>query len=262
MFERVGDQMHGAKSQYPLRIATSELDRMSIEEGISQPLARVVVIIPALNEARSLPLVLAALPRSVHVIVVDNGSSDETAEVARRCGATVVDESVRGYGSACLGGLSYLDGAISAGQLPEPHVIAFLDADFSDHPELLPTLVEPVLSGEADIVIGARTPNLRESGGMPPQAVFGNWLACRLMRVLFRTTYRDLGPFRAIEYSALQKLKMRDRGFGWTVEMQIKAARHKLRSLEIPVPYRCRIGKSKISGTVLGTIRVEPRFST
>jgi hypothetical protein len=134
-------------------------------------------------------------------------------------------------------------------------VIAFLDADYSDRPELLPSLVEPILRGDADLVLGSRMLGKREPDAMPPQAVFGNRLACMLMHILFRARYTDLGPFRAIEYQALLMLHMRDRGFGWTVEMQIKAARHGLRIIELPIPYRKRIGKSKISGTLLGTIR-------
>lgn len=255
MLKQLGNEKHGAESHHPIGADVSESHGTSPEKGIHRPLACVVVIIPALNEARSLPLVLAALPDSVRVVVVDNGSTDETAEVAKRHGATVVWEPTRGYGSACLGGLSYLERAVLSGQLSEPRVVVFVDADYSDHPELLPRLVEPVLSGAAEFVIGVRLPSLRESGAMPPQAAFGNWLACRLMRILFRATYHDLGPFRAIEYGALRRLNMCDRGFGWTVEMQIKAVRNQLRFREIPVPYRCRIGKSKISGTVLGTIR-------
>jgi hypothetical protein len=214
----------------------------------------VVVIIPALNEEESLPRVLADLPKSVDVVVVDNGSTDATADLARRGGATVLKEPIRGYGSACLCGLGHVELSVRSGRAA-PRVIAFLDADYSDHPELLPDLVDPILSGQAEMVLGSRMMGKREAGAMPPQAVFGNRLACLLMRFLFRTTYTDLGPFRALDYAALQQLGMRDRGFGWTVEMQIKAARHGLRIVELPVPYRRRIGKSKISGTLLGTIR-------
>lgn len=254
MIDRVRPELYCAKSHDQILRAPSE----GVESsglGAGPPwITGVVVVIPALNEADSLPLVLADLPPRVHVIVVDNGSTDATAEVARRFRATVVHEPVRGYGSACLRGLSYLETAIRAGDCPEPRVVAFLDADYSDHPELLPMLVEPVLSGQAEFVVGSRMRGHREAGAMPPQAVFGNWLACLLMRVIFRTSCSDLGPFRAIDYASLRQLDMRDRGFGWTVEMQIKAARRKLRFLEIPVPYRCRVGKSKISGTLLGTV--------
>lgn len=214
----------------------------------------VVVIIPALNEAKSLPLVLGDLPPVRRVIVVDNGSTDRTADVAARCGATVVSEPRRGYGAACLRGLSEI-AARQAGGEPAPHVIAFLDADYSDHPELLPQLVAPILSGHADFVLGSRLLGRREPGAMPPQSVFGNRFACLLMRLLFRARYTDLGPFRAIDYRKLCELHMSDTNFGWTVEMQIKAACHGLRYTEIPVPYRNRIGTSKISGTVSGTVR-------
>ncbi len=217
-------------------------------------LGSVVVIIPALNEQESLPLVLGDLPQVGQVIVVDNGSTDATADVAQRCGATVVPETQRGYGSACLCGLATVRVQIERGQ-DAPRVVVFLDADYSDHPELLPRLVAPVLSGDADFVLGSRLLGQRESGAMPPQSVFGNKLACFLMRLLFGLRYTDLGPFRAIEYSALESLNMEDENFGWTIEMQIKAGRAGLQTREIPVPYRCRVGTSKISGTVMGSVK-------
>jgi glycosyltransferase involved in cell wall biosynthesis len=217
-------------------------------------LTGVTVVIPALNEEASLPLVLRDLPAVGRVIVVDNGSTDGTAHVAHDGGANVVVESERGYGAACLRGLAAIDELLAAGQCA-PRVIVFLDADFSDHPELLPELVGPILNGTADFVLGSRLLGQREPGAMPPQSVFGNWLACTLMRVLFGIRYTDLGPFRAIEYERLRQLGMTDRNFGWTVEMQIKAARQTLRIREVPVPYRCRIGQSKISGTVWGSVR-------
>ncbi len=219
-----------------------------------QPPSGVVVIIPALNEEASLPRVLGDLPPRVTVLVVDNGSTDATAEVARRGGATVLHEPVRGYGSACLRGLQHVEQSVLSGS-PAPRVIAFLDADYSDHPELLPLLVDPIVGGTADMVLGSRMLGKRQAGAMPPQAVFGNRLACWLMRAFFGARYTDLGPFRAIDYRVLRALDMRDSGFGWTVEMQIKAVRQRLRVVEVPVPYRRRIGRSKISGTVLGTIR-------
>jgi glycosyltransferase involved in cell wall biosynthesis len=217
-------------------------------------LTDVVVVIPALNEEASLPLVLRDLPPVGHVIVVDNGSTDGTARVARAGGATVVSEPERGYGAACLRGLAAIDEFIAAGH-SAPQVVVFLDADFSDHPEQLSELVKPVISGTADFVLGSRLLGQREPGAMPPQSVFGNWLACTLMRVLFGIRYTDLGPFRAIDYRRLKQLRMTDRNFGWTVEMQIKAARQNLRIMEVPVPYRCRIGQSKISGTLWGSVR-------
>lgn len=212
----------------------------------------VAVVIPALNEERSLPLVLGGLPSAWvdAVLVVDNGSTDRTAEIARVHGAEVVVEPRRGYGSACLRGLAELAGRPGG----PPEVVVFLDADYSDHPEELPFLVQPILDGEFDFVLGSRLTGCREPGAMPPQSVWGNRLACFLMRRLFGARYTDLGPFRAIRWDALERLRMRDRDFGWTIEMQIKAARRRLRVWEVPVSYRRRIGTSKISGTVRGTI--------
>jgi len=217
-------------------------------------ISRVVVIIPALNEEASLPFVLRDLPAVGRVIVVDNGSTDRTADVAAAAGATVVAEPKRGYGAACLRGLTAIIELIDSGE-PPPQIVVFLDADYSDEPGGLPDLVQPIFAGVAEFVLGSRLLGQREPGAMPPQSVFGNRLACFLMRVLFGIRYTDLGPFRAIDYRRLTELGMTDRNFGWTVEMQIKAARHGLRTIEVPVPYRCRIGQSKISGTVWGSLR-------
>lgn len=217
-------------------------------------LSSVTVIIPALNEEASLPLVLGDLPEVGQIIVVDNGSVDGTARVAADTGATVVEEPDRGYGAACLAGLDHIRHSILSGD-PAPRVVVFLDADYSDHPDLLPQLVAPILNGQTELVLGSRLQGRREPGAMPPQSVYGNRLACFLMRLRFGVRYTDLGPFRAIAYENLCGLKMVDRNFGWTVEMQIKAARAELRTLEIPVPYRRRIGTSKISGTITGTIK-------
>jgi glycosyltransferase involved in cell wall biosynthesis len=212
----------------------------------------VAVLIPALNEEASLPLVLRDLPRNQvsDILVVDNGSQDHTAEVARMAGARVVQEPRRGYGAACLCGLADL------ARRPEgpPDIVVFLDADYSDHPEELPYLVQPILDDRFDLVIGSRLSGRREPGAMPPQSVWGNRLACFLMWLLFGARYTDLGPFRAIRWTALEQLGMVDQNYGWTVEMQIKAVRLGLRVLEVPVSYRRRIGTSKISGTVRGTI--------
>ncbi len=230
--------------------ATQQVVQPAIDPVSSeQEYPSVTVIIPAFNEEDSLPRVLEDLPSVGRVIVVDNGSEDSTAAVAMLGGAAVVSERQRGYGAACLAGLNDVRQSVAAGD-PPPEVIVFLDADYSDHPELLPTLVSPILSGEADFVLGSRTSGEREHGVMPPQSVYGNRLACFLMRILFGANYTDLGPFRAIGYSQLRSLDMVDRNFGWTVEMQIKATRANLRTLEIPVPYRRRVGTSKISGTI------------
>lgn len=214
----------------------------------------VCVIIPARNEAASLPKVFDDLPRVGRIVVVDNGSTDETANVARERGAVVVREDRRGYGSACLAGLAHIAAASAADELP-PAVVVFLDADYSDHPDLLPSLVTPIISGQCEFVLGSRLVGQREPGAMPPQSVIGNRLACLLMRLIWGARFTDLGPFRAIRYDALLRLEMEDRNFGWTVEMQVKAAIANLRTREIPVPYRRRIGISKISGTFSGTIK-------
>jgi glycosyltransferase involved in cell wall biosynthesis len=214
----------------------------------------VAVAIPAWNEEDSIGRVIDDLPKHLvrRIIVADNNSTDRTADVARACGATVVPAPRQGYGSACLAALAFLEALPTEDQ---PDVVAFIDADYSDHPEQLPRLVTPILNGEADLVIGSRMLQRQPAGALLPQAVFGNRLACFLIRVLFRQTYTDLGPFRAIAWDALRALRMADPDFGWTVEMQIKAARHRLRVKEVPVDYRPRIGHSKISGTLNGSVR-------
>lgn len=212
------------------------------------------VIIPALNEENSLPLVLADLPKVRSVILVDNGSTDRTAEIARSLGAIVAAEPQRGYGAACLKGMATIRERARQGIEP-PNIVVFLDADYSDHPQYLSDLVKPIVDGEHDFVLGSRLLGKREPGAMPAQSVFGNKLACFLMKLFFGGNYTDLGPFRAIRYSALRHLKMEDENFGWTIEMQIKATRAKLRTIEIPVPYRKRVGVSKISGTISGSVK-------
>lgn len=212
------------------------------------------LIIPARNEEANLPALTAALPRSFaplrHVVLVDNGSTDRTAELARDAGFIVASEPRRGYGSACLAGLAWL-----ASQPAPPTAVAFLDADLADDPAGLPRLAEPVLRGEADLVLGSRR-RLAEPGALEPHQRFGNALACTLLRLAAGKRYTDLGPFRVIGWEALQRLDMRDTTWGWTVEMQYKAASRGLRVVELDVPYRRRrAGVSKISGSVTGSAR-------
>jgi glycosyltransferase involved in cell wall biosynthesis len=223
-------------------------DDQSLEESVSS--AQIDVLIPALDEEDSIGRVLDSLPlnRIRRVVVVDNGSRDATAEVARRGGAEVVEEPQRGYGAACLAGLRYLAAS-------PPDILVFLDADFSDHPDQLPRLVAPILHDGIDLVIGSRTLGEREPGALLPQAVFGNKLACALIELLYGYRFSDLGPFRAIRWASLQDCGMRDEDFGWTVEMQVKAAKLGLSAVEVPVSYRKRIGVSKITGTLKGSAR-------
>ena len=236
------------------RIDNQRRDTHRLACGTECKLADVWVIIPAKNEQASIPHVLQDLPTVGRVIVVDNGSTDATAEAARLGGADVISELRRGYGSACLAGLARIEMLVAGGE-PPPKIVVFLDADYSDHPDELPQLIEPLLRGDADFVLGSRLLGRREAGAMPPQSVYGNKLACFLMWLFWGVRYTDLGPFRAINYSALRNLEMQDTNFGWTVEMQIKAAVAKLRTQELPVRYRRRIGVSKISGTVSGTFK-------
>ena len=211
---------------------------------------RVSVIIPVLNEERGLARVLDDLPREGigEVLVVDNGSTDRTAEIARERGAIVVNEPRRGYGRACLAGIE------RARERP-PDIVVFLDGDYSDHPEELPALVEPIARAEADLVIGSRVRGERAAGALLPQALVGNWIATRLIRLLYGFRFTDLGPFRAISWRALEALGMKDEDFGWTAEMQVKALRRGFRVVEVPVRYRPRVGTSKITGTIAGSVR-------
>ncbi len=208
---------------------------------------KIAVVIPAYNEEQSLPSVLKAIPQEVvdQIIVVDNCSTDQTAEVARSCGAQVVHEGRMGYGSACLRGIANTEGY---------DVLVFLDGDYSDYPEDMPDLLQPVLGGEADMVIGSRMLNKTSRQALLPQARFGNRLATILMRLLFGIPCTDLGPFRCIRRSSLLNLGMQDQDFGWTVEMQLRAKLCDLKVMEVPVRYRKRIGKSKITGTLRGTL--------
>jgi glycosyltransferase involved in cell wall biosynthesis len=239
--------------------AHAQVNASRTEPVPSSDLAGVTVIIPACNEEAALPLVLRDLPEVGQVVVVDNGSTDATAAVAAEHGATVADEPRRGYGAACLRGLAWIRQRVAQSE-ESPRIVVFLDADYGDHPELLPQLVEPIWAGAADFVLGSRLLGEREPGAMPVQSRHGNRLACLLIWMLFGARYTDLGPFRAIDYRALCELGMVDQNFGWTVEMQIKAARAGLRTIEIPVPYRRRIGQSKISGTVSGTVKASAKI--
>ena len=220
-------------------------------------LARTVVVIPARDEVASVGAVVAALPDVQEVVVVDNGSRDGTAEAARVAGATVVAEPRAGYGRACLAGLAHVADEARAGRAPA--AVAFVDADLSDRPEELPSLLAPIAEGGADLVIGSRRlgqiAGRVERGALLPQARWGNALACSLIRLRWGVRFTDLGPFRAVRYPALVALGMTDETFGWTVEMQVRAVRAGLRCAEVPVSYRRRVGRSKITGTVSGTVR-------
>ncbi|WP_026464894.1 glycosyltransferase family 2 protein [Adhaeribacter aquaticus] len=212
------------------------------------------VIIPAYNEEKSIQKVIADIPAGLvaDIIVVDNNSTDNTFEEAKRAGATVIKENKQGYGQACLTGIAF---ALAKPADQKPDILVFLDGDYSDHPEEIPKLLSPILNNQADFVIGSRALGNREPGAMLPQQIFGNWLATTLLRLFYGASFTDLGPFRAIKTDKLVQLKMQDQTYGWTVEMQLKAAKYKLISTEVPVTYRKRIGYSKISGTVSGTLK-------
>lgn len=209
------------------------------------------VIIPAFNEALAIGEVLHEIPEDLvkEVIVVDNASTDHTGEAAKMAGATVLEEMKRGYGNACLKGMEYVAG------LDDPtDIIVFIDGDHSDYPAEMKFLIEPIVKDQADLVIGSRALGRKEKGSMTPQQIFGNWLATKLIKVFYGVKFTDLGPFRAIQYQSLLEIEMQDRNYGWTVEMQLKAAKKKMRCVEVPVNYRRRIGVSKVSGTLKGTI--------
>lgn len=208
------------------------------------------VIIPAYNEAESIAKVIQDIPKIVsEIVVVNNNSTDKTEENAKKAGATVLTETRKGYGYACLKGLEYL-----TNQSPQPDIVVFLDGDYSDYPEELTKVIAPIIEHDIDLVIGARVKHLREAHSMTPQQVFGNWLATYLMKLFFNAKFSDLGPFRAIKFKKLLNLQMVDTTYGWTVEMQLKALRHKLTYKEVSVSYKKRIGVSKVSGTIKGTI--------
>lgn len=208
------------------------------------------VIIPAYNEEASIALVIKDIPKIVsEIIVVDNNSSDRTYEVATKTGATVLSEKNKGYGYACLKGMEYIEDLSE-----KPDIVVFLDGDYSDYPEKLLEIVAPIIDHNIDFVIGARVKNLREKGSMTLPQLFGNFLATNLMKLFFNSKFTDLGPFRAVKYPVLLNLNMEDKTYGWTVEMQLKILKKKFSYIETPVPYRNRIGVSKVSGTIKGAI--------
>jgi glycosyltransferase involved in cell wall biosynthesis len=210
------------------------------------------VIIPAYNEQLSIGKVLADIPRDIvdEIIVADNGSTDETARIASHAGATVVAEMRRGYGHACLRGIDYIKS-----KNERPDVIVFLDGDYSDHPEEMSILLNPIIEEGYDMVIGSRTIGNSEKGALLPQAVLGNALATILIKIFYGQEFTDLGPFRAVKFDRLLELDMKDKTYGWTVEMQVKAAKKKYKCAEVPVSYRKRIGKSKVTGTLGGSLK-------
>lgn len=214
-------------------------------------LKNIAVIIPAFNEESSIGKVISGLPDEyiMKVVVGNNASTDQTKQVAEKAGATVVDEPRRGYGWACLSAMEQ----ISTWSV-KPEIIVFIDGDFSDYPEELPKIVNPILKSDIDLVIGSRALGVKVEGSMTSPQIFGNWLATRLMRVFYGVRYTDLGPFRAIKYQKLLDLNMADKTYGWTIEMQLKAANHKMTYTEVPVNYKKRIGVSKVSGTIKGAI--------
>lgn len=213
-------------------------------------MSSIIVIIPAYNEENAIANVIKEIPNYVsEIIVISNNSTDKTIEVAKNAGATVLSENRKGYGYACLKGMEYI-----ANREKKPEIVVFLDGDYSDYPEELTEIVEPIITQNIDFVVGARVKNLRENGSMTPQQIFGNWLATFLMKLFFKAKFTDLGPFRAIKYERLLELEMVDKTYGWTVEMQLKVLKQKMTYIEIPVRYKNRIGVSKVSGTIKGTV--------
>ena len=212
---------------------------------------KVVVIIPAFNEENAVGKVIKDIPKSMvnEIVVVNNNSTDQTSKIAKGEGATVLEEGIQGYGNACLKGMSYIKN-----QDPEPSIVVFIDADYSDHPEEMGNLIKPIIDNDVDLVIGSRALGKMEKGSMTFPQLFGNWLATGLIKLLYGVKYTDLGPFRAVKYNSLIAMGMKDKTYGWTVEMQLKAAKMKMKIQEVPVNYRKRIGFSKISGTVKGTL--------
>ena len=213
-------------------------------------MSNIQVIIPAYNEERAIANVIKEIPNTVsEIIVISNNSTDNTIKVATTAGATVLSENRKGYGYACLKGMEYI-----SNQEIKPDIVVFLDGDYSDYPHELTKIIAPILEDNIDFVVGSRVARLREKHSMTPQQIFGNWLATTLMKTFFNATFTDLGPFRAIKYKKLVALNMEDKTYGWTVEMQLKVLKQKMSYVEIPVRYKNRIGVSKVSGTVKGSI--------
>lgn len=212
---------------------------------------KISVIIPVFNETSSIGKVIKGIPTELNadIIVVNNGSTDNTAEIAKVAGAIVIYEPKKGYGRACLKGIAYIDS-----QITKPEIVVFIDGDYSDFPEEMPKLINEIITNNIDLVIGSRVLGNKEKGAMLPQQIIGNKIATILMKFFYQTTFTDLGPFRAIKYESLKQINMQDQTFGWTVEMQVKAAKLNLKCSEVPVSYRKRIGVSKITGTVKGTV--------
>ncbi|EAY28984.1 glycosyltransferase family 2 protein [Microscilla marina] len=212
--------------------------------------SNIIVIIPAYNEEASIAKVIADIPKGLaeEVIVVNNNSTDRTAEMAQAAGATVLNQRQQGYGAACLKGIAYA----REKKMP-PEIVVFIDGDYSDFPQQMPDVLAPIIEQDIDMVIGSRALGQRQKGAMMPQQIFGNWLATRLIRLFYGMRFTDLGPFRAIKFHKLLAIGMKDEDYGWTVEMQLKAAKYKLKVTEVPVDYKKRIGVSKVSGTIKGT---------
>lgn len=210
----------------------------------------IFVLIPVLNEEKSIGSVLDDIPRDIvrEIIVIDNGSSDNTPEAVKRHGGTVLLEKTRGYGHALMKGIDYLSSR-------NPYILVFLDGDYSDFPQEIPDVIRPILEEDMDMVIGSRVLGEHEKGALLPQARFGNWLSTVLIRLFWRYKFTDLGPFRAIKYDKFMALDMKELTYGWTVEMQIKAAKMKYKCTEVPVRYRKRIGQSKVTGTIGGSVK-------
>jgi glycosyltransferase involved in cell wall biosynthesis len=209
------------------------------------------VIIPAFNEENGVELVVREIPGDIvrEIVVCNNASTDKTAHNARIAGATVIEQSAMGYGNACLAGIEYL-----SKKMVQPDIVVFIDADYSDYPAEIPSVIAPICDLGYDLVIGSRALGQLERGSMTPQQLFGNWLATALIKLIYKYEFTDLGPFRAIRWDKLMEMDMKDKTYGWTVEMQVKAAKMGMNCIEVPVNYRRRIGKSKVSGTVKGTV--------